>query len=548
MVEVSNPRDFLVTDGRETDLHYRTGRIQLIGLESYSSCIVVAEAGGQLLICVPRAVWDRRTKDRFLPTPSFQKAILVSVASVTPEDRETVLDNPLQVWIGLLAVKSERFLDFSNPEDVQKTFHEEDQEEALPFGESLVAVAAEHFTFLSAEEELEPGGGEDADYGQRIEKVEGALAGIQAALETLLSREDARKPALRRPSASSGAVGASPKKEARSRVSFDGLDKTVVEAALSAGIQEDHLSQMAALVRKQPGRMEDIPRDRSGGRRGELSDSENSSEEEEEEDPTASGSGDGVAKAIVKLTKVCSVLASNRRKKQDGIEHLLDQTSLGAGGEGSGLGSGRKNSQALRALRRCLSENPEYIYKSIEANLLSDFTARAAKPGEPLGNASARGWLESRSRIQNYTTHVRWSWAVAGIWDDLMRGEHGSARARAALLIAASDQAAIDGGSWLLSNISMLEPVPPFQSFSSHQSPSSQELQHSALWDPRWFELFLAHVKEMDSYQETRKKLAKQPTLKPPKSDDPPKAPKVPKPKPKGKSQGKEKEEEQGSQ
>jgi len=94
----------------------------------------------------------------------------------------------------------------------------------------------------------------------------------------------------------------------------------------------------------------------------------------------------------------------------------------------------------------------------------------------------------------------------------------------------------------------MLEPVPPFQSFSSHQSPSSQELQHSALWDPRWFELFLAHVKEMDSYQETRKKLAKQPTLKPPKSDDPPKAPKVPKPKPKGKSQGKEKEEEQGSQ
>lgn len=114
-----------------------------------------------------------------------------------------------------------------------------------------------------------------------------------------------------------------------------------------------------------------------------------------------------------------------------------------------------------------------------------------------------------------------------------MRGEHGSARARAALLIAASDQAAIDGGSWLLSNVSLLEQVAPYQSFSSHQAPSSQELQHSVLWDPRWFELFLAHVKEMDSYQETRRKLSKQPNPKKP--EDPPKNPKAPNPKPKAK-------------
>lgn len=111
----------------------------------------------------------------------------------------------------------------------------------------------------------------------------------------------------------------------------------------------------------------------------------------------------------------------------------------------------------------------------------------------------------------NYTNHVRWSWAVAGIWDDLMRDDVGSARARAALLIAASDQAAIDSGSWLLSNISLLESVPPYQSFSSHLPPSPQEMQHSALWDPRWFELFLARVKDLDSYQESKKKLTKTP-------------------------------------
>ena len=63
--------------------------------------------------------------------------------------------------------------------------------------------------------------------------------------------------------------------------------------------------------------------------------------------------------------------------------------------------------------------------------------------------------------------------------------------------------------------------------FSSHQPPSSQELQHSALWDPRWFELFLAHVKEMDSYQETRKKFSKQGLPNPKKPEDPPKVTKA---------------------
>ena len=322
----------------------------------------------------------------------------------------------------------------------------------------------------------------------------------------------------------------------------------MVDAALAAGVSPEHLTEMAQVLRVQTGRMEDVPRSTGGNRVEELSDSGGTSEEEEE---AAQGSGlpgdGGIAKAIVKLTKVCSTLADTKKKsKHDGIENLLDQASLGQGSEGSGLGGGRRNAQALRALKRCLIENPEYLYRTIEANLLSDFAARSAKPGSPMGQASARGWLESRSRIQNYSAHVRWSWAVAGIWDDLIKGDNGSARARAALLIAASDQAAIDSGSWLLSNISLLEPLPPFQSFSSHQPPSSQELQHSALWDPRWFELFLAHVKEMDSYQETRKKFSKQGLPNPKKPEDPPKVPK-PKGKPKAKAASREKEEEAGS-
>ena len=555
MASLDKPRDHLVTGGRETDLQFRVGRIQLIGLEAYAAVVCIAEVSGQLLICVPNSVWDKKKDRRFLPTSSFKKPIAVSVAAVPFFDREGVVDTPLKVWIGLLALESEKFLDFSGEGEVLKNFHEDGEDELLPYAESLVAVAAEHFTFLSAEEGLtgQDGEGGEPSIEARMAMLEKSMAGIQSALQNLVPGAGAARPsALKKDrdktGGEGGVLGAAPKVASRPQKGFEGLDRTVVDAALAAGVSPEHLTEMAQVLRVQAGRMEDVPRSTGGNRVEELSDSGGTSEEEEE---AAQGSGlpgdGGIAKAIVKLTKVCSTLADTKKKsKQDGIENLLDQASLGQGSEGSGLGGGRRNAQALRALKRCLAENPEYLYRTIEANLLSDFAARSAKPGSPMGQASARGWLESRSRIQNYSAHVRWSWAVAGIWDDLIKGDNGSARARAALLIAASDQAAIDSGSWLLSNISLLEPLPPFQSFSSHQPPSSQELQHSALWDPRWFELFLAHVKEMDSYQETRKKFSKQGLPNPKKPEDPPKVPK-PKGKPKAKAASREKEEEAGS-
>ena len=83
------------------------------------------------------------------------------------------------------------------------------------------------------------------------------------------------------------------------------------------------------------------------------------------------------------------------------------------------------------------------------------------------------------------------------------------ARARCAVLIAAADQAAIDSGNWIMANVSLLEAPPPYQAFSSHTAPTLQELQHSSLLDPRWVEVFLGHIKEQDSYQESKRKLGK---------------------------------------
>lgn len=552
--EQETARDHLVTDGKETNLHYKLGSIQILGHETFSAVICIAEVESQLLICVPNSVWHKKAKDKkLLPGSAFKKAIAVSVAGVSSLDRETVVDGAeLKVWIGILSPESERYLDFAGGVDfVEKQFESTTGDDGyLPFAEALVGAAAEHFTFLSAEEEVlqEFAGVVDPGLEDRMTKMEDALMGIQDSLSALLAgrerRDKGRDAGMKEDATGKKKLGASEKKAAKPSVSFDGLEKSVVEAALQAGIEESHLAEMANIVRGHPKRMEDLPRPGAPRRRDELSESDDSSEEEDTAASGALGSGGGdVARAIVKLTKVCSALADNKKKKVEGIESLLDQSHLGGSSEGSGLGSGRKNAQALRALKRCLQENPEYIYKTIESNLLTDFTSRVHRPGDPMGQASVRGWLESRSRILNYTNHVRWSWAVGGIWDDLINERFGSARARCALLIAASDQAAIDSGSWLLSNVSLLENQPPFQSFAAHQAPSPQDLQHSALWDPRWFELFLSHVKELDSYQEARKKLSKVPTKKP---EDPPKPPKPPKPKPKAKGGGRERDSPEG--
>ena len=88
-----------------------------------------------------------------------------------------------------------------------------------------------------------------------------------------------------------------------------------------------------------------------------------------------------------------------------------------------------------------------------------------------------------------------------------MQGQNEEARARVALLMAAGEQSSIDNGNWLVSTVALLEPPPPYQQFNHHTAPAAHESQHSALYDPRWFELFLWQLKEHESYLEARRKL-----------------------------------------
>ena len=171
-------------------------------------------------------------------------------------------------------------------------------------------------------------------------------------------------------------------------------------------------------------------------------------------------------------------------------------------GAPASLGSGKKSGAALRLLTKTFEDSPQVIADSVLNQMRKDLGGLAGD-----GATLARTWLCARSRIQNYHTQVRWSWQVAGILDDLVenRVEKG-----AALLLGASDQSSIDGGSWVMSTVSLLEAVPPYQEFSKHSLPQPSESQTTSLYDQRWSEVFLAVLRDRESFNEARRKLSSQ--------------------------------------
>lgn len=491
-------RSNLIFSHGKTNLDFKVGRVPLADKVGFSSIVLIAEVDRQILVGVPKLAWHKKTANRLLPPGALTKPVLSSVASCSDEGQDVPSERFLKMWIGLLNPELESSVEFDAGEETDLLFVGDDDLPAFPFGIALVELASEKFTFLTAES----GVGGEGKIEERIKDLEKNFSKIQESLELLLQQRQGPG-VVPRLGARAKAVA-----EPKPAKSVKGLDPAVVRSALAAGIPEDHLLEVAGVVGKQPNKMEDIPR--TGPKRNVvegLSESEDGIDELEEELAAGDAGDGGVAKAIVQLTKV---LASQKKPRpRDPIERILDMPSSSGSHDGFGSGSSRRNAAALQALRKCLVEKPEYIYSTIEDRLQQDFAARPSHPGQPLGGATVRGWLEARSRIQNYVGHVRWTWSVGQIWQCLVDGKTQEARARASLLVAAADQAAIDNGSWLLSQVLLLEGPAPFGAFQNHQPPAAHELPHSSLIDPRWMELLVSHVKEVDSFQEAKRRLGK---------------------------------------
>ena len=529
-VESAHPEgaDFesnFVISGEETNFNYAVFTLEGGASSVSSECVVVARVDSKFLVAVPEKAWHKKRLQRAIGPDALTKTVRITVAGCPADLREEPEGEPsLKVWLGLLAPSLEDRL--NDVEVAEVTFPEAARGVPfIPYAAALVAVAQDHFTFLTAGETAGESG---ALVDQRLEKLEDGMAQILQQLKKLQASPGAgpsRPKVAPAPKAQNPRAGAEP--------TMNGLSPALELQALQAGVTPGALAEVSKLL-GQKAASQLVP--------AAVPDAKELTSEEEEDagEVGGYGSADPMGKAVLQLSKIVSAMHQDKIQKKDkGLEAILDHAESGVAKDALGGGASKTHAAALRSLQKLLLQNPQLIFAEVERLMAEDWELSGPLPGVQHLPTSARGWLEHRSKIGNYVGAIRPAWIMAGAWDNLRGGHHDRARARLALGVAAYDQQAYDRGSWLLAGELSLEPPPPYASFVSHQPPEPWESPHTRLVDSRWFDLLMSKLKSLADFQE--KKLKLNPTRGKSSEEPAPKAdqPKKPAPKQNGKGGGK---------
>ena len=294
------------------------------------------------------------------------------------------IDSTMKVWLGLISPEVADLVDFSVGVAPDIAFPVDSQGiQLLPFAESLVAAARDHFTFLSYSEGGAQGKGDHLE--GRLQSLEEGLSKLQATLEAALGSPG--------PTAA-GSKKAKPAAPAKTRKSVEtppGLDPVVAQHALQAGVSQDALAELAQLQVAGKGP--------AGGKTAAVLEEVSSEDEdlEEDEDPGA-GSADPVAKAVTQMSKVLREMHRDRKeKKAKTLDSILDRAESGSGKDS--LSYGKSRAAALRSLQALLKTHPALIYMELQRRLQEDWELNGVQPGLQSSTVTARGWLKYRSPI-----------------------------------------------------------------------------------------------------------------------------------------------------
>eukprot|EP00438_Fugacium_kawagutii_P028400 Skav205713 [mRNA] locus=scaffold608:44665:46853:- [translate_table: standard] len=489
---------FVLSGSGEADFQYPL--LQLANLdEAYSvECIAVTRvATGQVLLCVPDSAWHRKKAKRVLPAGALTKVTKATVASCSnrsADAREAPEAEPsLVVWLGLLDVNLEEQLSLADVALVAFPL-DSDGFALIPYGPALVAMAQDHFTFHTATE-----AGEKDNTDRRLSSLEDNLAKLTTMMEKLLPQASPskhtgyREPALKK----------KPEKKQSARIP-PGLNPMVAQQALQAGVSQEALAEVGALVGFSPTQ---LPATAQAPDQKELT------SEEEEAEAAGAGLADPMSKAVVQLTHIVQSMHADRKKKKDrSLDAILDVAEYGSAKESTGASSSsRSHAAALRSLQRTLQENPKLLHQEIERRMAEDWESTSLMPGTAHRPTSARAWLEHRSKVGNFAGAIRPAWMLAGALDDLRSGAIDRARARLCLGLAAYDQQSYDRGSWLLAAEMSLEHPPPYGAFAGRLPPDVWEQPHTRLVDPRWFDVMVSRVRNLADYHDKKSKLGATP-------------------------------------
>ncbi|CAK9010282.1 Ankyrin-3 [Durusdinium trenchii] len=480
--------------------------------------ICMGEMGGAFLVVTPHSAGHRQVAKRQLPSTFLSKPTSAEVLFAPSRDPGAHTVNS-KVWFGWLSKDYESHISFDTASGPALTVLFDEDELMLPLASSLALAAERLFGLRAAPSSFESVPAEDTQVlGQRVAALENHLSGIKEQLEILIGQNT--HPRTSGSPATQKAEGARPKSSAAPpRASqFLGLDPTVAQAALAAGIPATQLEEMSKLALAGKPRLPDLPKAPMPKRKDPLDESED----------------DAVGESAVEVT--CGGIWGGG--SYGGCYYPADRYHKTPGRSAEKGDITRSFARRLwlsRALKKTLSSDLEQISRVIERNMEADFNLRrSGVPGAPVVPVSARAWLEARSRVQNFRTPVTFLWGVAGILDALRDQKPEEARARAGLLLCQGDQLSIDRGSWIVAASMSLEDPPPFAVFATHTLPAETESQVTKLIDSRWVDLFLHHLSEIDQLAEKKKKL----TFKKTPLDPPPDGTASPKRKGKGKGSG----------
>ncbi|CAE6965207.1 unnamed protein product [Symbiodinium sp. CCMP2592] len=492
-------RDHLIVISGEVDFEYPLGVIS-VGSGPARKLVAAAAIGessdGSVIVAFPGKCWNRTPAKRALGLDFVRKVTAARVRCAGAEDRSRSLDSELRVCLGLLTAEGEAAFDFvrdfEGEVQIDYSFGTSEQPELLPHAGSLAELAKVTFEFVTAESaaqeaapSLAPAAIED-----RLGRLEGCFQSIQDDLKKLVAGQKTEASLPLREKAKPVARAPPPK---ASGPKFEGLDPQVVKAALDSGIDSKHIEEMGRFLRSQGKGMTDEPRPNIRAKLArqtlEAEDDLDDEDPEDEDQPEEVEVKDPIHAAVTKLTAIAAQLAEGK-KKETTLEALLDGS--GSGEQASSSTSTRKSAAALRVLRDRLHSRPQELTKVIERNLNADFALRPSLPGSAQVPVSCRAWLESRSRVQNYPSTIRFLWIIAGIADAIRDQRYEEAYLRSLLGLAAGDQLSIDRGSWHVASEVLLEDPPPFPSFTSHTLPTGAEVPFTKLIDSRWIEIFVA--------------------------------------------------------
>ena len=269
--------NLVATAGGEADLLYPLAAIAVPVPEGspllIAAVLVGISASDEVIFAVPNSVWHRTAARRVLPRNFARKLCAGRVRLVGPDARETPLEGDCRVWFGILTEDGEAATDFvrdlEDPVELAHTFGPEEASDALPFGPSVLDASRGLFEFVTAESAASVGhpaaGAQSGDpVGDRIATLKACFQEMRQDLAKVLGAVGAAKESSPRLKTSAAPVTSSrrpamPRAAETEFKKFHGLDPAVTQAALDAGIEPNHLEEMSKLLRKQGGRLGDMP-------------------------------------------------------------------------------------------------------------------------------------------------------------------------------------------------------------------------------------------------------------------------------------------------